>query len=109
MVWLWRLQQCRVRQGFDVYRHMTVFRYIQRYAPRLGKLGCLHLKTPKSSYCVNVISFEVKCCWLRLYYRVNSTGVTIVSCSAKGKKWLAFIPSTDAHYGQTSVLSIWIP
>jgi IS6 family transposase len=62
MVWPWRLRQCRTRQGFDVHWHTTVFRWVQRYAPELGKLCCLHLKTTNSSYCVDETSFKVKSC-----------------------------------------------
>ena len=77
MVWPWRPQPCRTRQGFDVYRHTTVFRWVQRYAPELGERCCLHLKTTNSSYCVDETSFKVKSCWVRLYHTVDSTGATI--------------------------------
>jgi len=83
MVWPWRPQPCRTRQGFDVYRHTTVFRWVQRYAPELGERCCLHLKTTNSSCRVDETSFKVKSCWVRHYHTVDSTGVTIVSCSAR--------------------------
>jgi IS6 family transposase len=70
MVGPWRLQRCRTRHGFDVHRHTTVFRWVQRYAPELDKLCCLHLKTTNGSY-------KVKSCWVYLYHTVDSTGTII--------------------------------
>ena len=83
MVWPWRLQQCRTRQGFDVHRYTTVFRSVQCYTPELGKLCCLHLKTTNNSYCVDEISFKAKSCWVCFYHTVDSISVTLVSCSAR--------------------------
>ena len=78
MVWPWRLQPCRTRQGFDVHQHTIVFRWVQCYVPELGKLCCLHLKTINGSYGVDETSFKVKSCWVRLYHTVDSTGITLV-------------------------------
>jgi len=73
----WRLQPCRTRQGFDVHRYTTVFRWVQRYAPKLDKLYCPHLKTINGSYRVDETSLKVKSCWVYLYHTVDSTGATI--------------------------------
>src|SRR5712691_4993292 len=77
MVWPWRLQPCRTRQGFDVHRYTTGFRWVQRYAPKLDKLCCPHLKTINDSYRIDETSLKVKSCWIYLYHTVHSTGATI--------------------------------
>jgi transposase-like protein len=77
MSWPWRLQPCRTRQGFDVHRYTTVFRWVQRYAPKPDKLFCPHLKTLNGSYCVDETSLKVKSSWVYLYHTIDSTGATI--------------------------------
>ncbi len=77
MRWPWRLQPCRTRQGFDVHRYTTVFRWVQRYVPKLDKLSCPHLKTINGSDRVDETSLKVKSCWVYLYHTIDSTGATI--------------------------------
>ena len=65
--------------------HVTVWRWVQRYAPELDRRPRKRLKTTNDSWRVDETYVRVKGKWVYLYRAVDSTGATIdFLLSAKG-------------------------
>jgi IS6 family transposase len=57
--------------------HTTVFRWVQRYAPELGKRCRPQLKSTNDSYRVDETYIKINKQWHYLYRAVDSTGATL--------------------------------
>ena len=57
--------------------HVTVWRWVQRYAPELDRRLRKRLKTTNDSWRVDETYVRVKGKWAYLYRAVDSTGATI--------------------------------
>ena len=57
--------------------HVTVWRWVQRYAPELERRLRSRLKPTNESWCVDETYVRVKGKWVYLYRAVDSTGATI--------------------------------
>jgi transposase, IS6 family len=57
--------------------HITVFRWVQRYAPELDKRCRPQLKVTNDSYRVDETYIKIKKHWYCLYRAVDSTGATL--------------------------------
>jgi transposase-like protein len=57
--------------------HVTIFRWVQRYAPELNKRMRPHLKMSGTSYRIDETYVKVGTEWKYLYRAVDSTGQTI--------------------------------
>ncbi len=57
--------------------HVTIFRWVQRYAPELNKRMRPHLKMSGTSYRLDETYVKVGAEWKYLYRAVDSTGQTI--------------------------------
>jgi transposase-like protein len=57
--------------------HMTIYRWVQAYAPELEKRIRPHLRPTNDSYRVDVTYVKIKGAWKYLYRAVDSTGQTI--------------------------------
>src|ERR1700730_17462800 len=57
--------------------HVTVWRWVQRYAPELERRLRRHLKPTNDSWRVDETYVRVKGKWVYLYRAVDSTGATI--------------------------------
>lgn len=57
--------------------HTTIYRWIQHYAPELGKRCRPHLKACNGSWRVDETSIRVKKVWMYLYRAVDSAGNTL--------------------------------
>jgi IS6 family transposase len=65
-----------VERGLDT-DHVTVWRWVQRYAPELERRLRAHLKPTNKSWRVDETYVRVKGKWSYLYRAVDSTGATI--------------------------------
>ena len=57
--------------------HVTVWRWVQRYAPEMERLLRRHLKPANDSWRVDETYIRVKGKWRYLYRAVDSTGATL--------------------------------
>ena len=57
--------------------HVTVWRWVQHYAPELQRCLRRHLKPANDSWRVDETYIRVKGKWVYLYRAVDSTGATI--------------------------------
>src|SRR5262245_6316283 len=74
--------------------HMTVFRWVQRYAPALDKRCRPHLTETHDSYRVDETYINIKKQWYYLYRAVDSAGQTI---DGDRKIKRPFPPPASAH------------
>jgi transposase, IS6 family len=70
------VEELLVERGLDT-DHVTVWRWVQRYAPELERLLRAHLKPTNKSWRVDETFVRVKGRWSYLYRAVDSTGATI--------------------------------
>ena len=64
--------------------HVTVWRWVQRYAPELERRLRSHLKPTNKSWRVDETYIRVKGKWTYLYRAVDSAGASIDFCSRRG-------------------------
>ena len=57
--------------------HTTIFRWVQRYAPEIGRRSRPHLKPTNDSWRVDETYVKVRGRWMYLYRAVDSTGQTL--------------------------------
>ena len=57
--------------------HVTIFRWVQRYAPEINKRMRPHLKLSGTSYRIDETYVKVGSAWKYLYRAVESMGCTI--------------------------------
>jgi IS6 family transposase len=70
------VEELLVERGLDT-DHVTVWRWVQRYAPELERRLRAHLKPTNKSWRVDETYVCVKGKWAYLYRAVDSTGATI--------------------------------
>lgn len=70
------LEEMMRERGLSV-DHVTVFRWVQRYAPEINKRMRPHLKMSGTSYRLDETYVKVGAEWKYLYHAVDSTGQTI--------------------------------
>jgi IS6 family transposase len=70
------VEELLVERGLDT-DHVTVWRWVQRYAPELERRLRAHLKPTNKSWRVDETYVRVKGKWCYLYRAVDSTGATI--------------------------------
>jgi IS6 family transposase len=70
------VEELLVERGLDM-DHVTVWRWVQRYAPELERRLRAHLKPTNKSWRVDETYVRVKGKWCYLYRAVDSTGATI--------------------------------
>src|SRR3712207_2924764 len=70
------LEEMMRERGLSV-DHVTVFRWVQRYAPEINRRMRPHLKMSGTSYRLDETSVKVGTEWKYLYRAVDSTGQTI--------------------------------
>jgi transposase-like protein len=81
--WYWRyalsyrdLEEIMLERGLHV-DHTTIFRWVQRYAPKLDQRCRPHLKATNNSYRVDETYIKIEKQWHDLYRVVDSTGHTL--------------------------------
>ncbi len=57
--------------------HMTIYRWVQRYAPEIDKRTRPHLKACNDSWRVDETYIKVRKTWMHLYRAVDSDGNTL--------------------------------
>ena len=70
------LEEMMRERGLSV-DHVTIFRWVQRYAPEINKRMRPHLKMSGTSYRLDETYVKVGAEWKYLYRAVDSTGQTI--------------------------------
>jgi IS6 family transposase len=70
------LEEMMRERGLTV-DHVTIFRWVQRYAPEINKRMCPHLKMSGTSYRLDETYVKVGTEWKYLYRAVDSMGCTI--------------------------------
>ena len=70
------VEELLAERGLSVY-HVTVWCWVQRYAPELDRRLRKRLKTTNDSWRVDETYVRVKGKWVYLYRPVDSTGATI--------------------------------
>ena len=70
------VEELLAERGLSV-DHVTVWRWVQRYAPELERRLRRHLKPTNDSWRVDETYVRVKGKWAYLYRAVDSTGTTI--------------------------------
>jgi transposase, IS6 family len=70
------VEELLVERGLDI-DHVTVWRWVQRYAPELDRRRRAPLKSTNKSWRVDETFVRVKGKWAYLYRAVDSTGATI--------------------------------
>jgi IS6 family transposase len=70
------VEELLIERGLDT-DHVTVWRWVQRYAPELERRLRAHLKITNKSWRVDETFVRVKGKWAYLYRAVDSTGATI--------------------------------
>ena|ERR1700712_4686410 len=70
------VEELLIERGLDT-DHVTVWRWVQRYAPELERRLRAHLKSTNKSWRVDETFVRVKGKWAYLYRAVDSTGATI--------------------------------
>jgi len=70
------LEEMMQERGLSV-DHTTIYRWVQVYAPELGKRCRPHLKTCNDSWKVDETSIKIKKVWFYLYRAVDSAGNTL--------------------------------
>ena len=70
------VEELLAERGLSV-DHVTVWRWVQRYAPELDRRLRKRLKTTNDSWRVDETYVRVKGKWVYLYRAVDSTGATI--------------------------------
>jgi IS6 family transposase len=65
-----------LERGFHL-DHMTIYRWVQRYAPELEKRCRPHLKVTIDSWRVDETYIKVKKEWIYLYRAVDAQGNTL--------------------------------
>ena len=70
------VEELLIERGLDA-DHVTVWRWVQRYAPELERRLRAHLKSTNKSWGVDETFVRVKGKWAYLYRAVDSTGATI--------------------------------
>src|ERR1700759_3303560 len=70
------VEELLTERGLSV-DHVTVWRWVQRYAPELDRRLRKRLKTANDSWRVDETYVRVKGKWVYLYRAVDSTGATI--------------------------------
>lgn len=63
--------------------HVTIFRWVQRYAPEINRRMRPHLKLAGTSYRLDETYVKVGKEWKYLYRAIDSTGPPSSSCSAR--------------------------
>src|ERR1700723_2529926 len=95
------VEELLAERGLSV-DHVTVWRWVQRYAPELDRRLRKRLKTTNDSWRVDETYVRVKGKWVYLYRAVDSTGATIDRLlSAKGHAAAAECVLTKAWVGRT--------
>src|SRR5260370_27482838 len=72
----WDLQEMMAERGLSI-DHVTIWRWVQRYAPVLNQRIRRELRRPKRSWRVDETYVKVAGDWAYLYRAVDSTGETI--------------------------------
>jgi transposase, IS6 family len=70
------VEELLIERGLDT-DHVTVWRWVQRYAPELERRLRAHLKSTNKRWRVDETFVRVKGKWAYLYRAVDSTGATI--------------------------------
>jgi transposase, IS6 family len=70
------VEELLIERGLNT-DHVTVWRWVQRYAPELERRLRAHLKSTNKSWRVDETFVRVKGKWAYLYRAVDSTGATI--------------------------------
>ena len=70
------VEELLAERGLSV-DHVTIWRWVQRYAPELERRLRRHLKPTNDSWRVDETYIRVKGKWVYLYRAVDSTGATI--------------------------------
>jgi len=70
------LEEMMRERGLSV-DHVTIFRWVQRYAPEINRRMRPHLKMSGISYCIDETYVKVGTGWKYLYRAVDSAGDTI--------------------------------
>jgi len=70
------LEEMMCERGLTV-DHVTIFRWVQRYAPEINRRMRPHLKMSGTSYCIDETYVRVGMEWKYLYRAVDSQGQTI--------------------------------
>ena len=70
------LEEMMLERGLSV-DHMTIYRWVQRYASELDKRSRPHLKAWNDSWRVDEASIKVRKSWMYLYRAVDSQGNTL--------------------------------
>ena len=70
------LEEMMSERGLNVV-HMTIYRWVQRFAPLLDKRLRLHLKKSNDSWRVDETYVKVRGKWMYLYRAVDSQGQTL--------------------------------
>lgn len=95
------LEEMMRERGLSV-DHVTVFRWVQRYAPEINRRMRPHLKMSGTSYRIDETYVKVGTEWKYLYRAVDSAGNTIhLRRSVKN-----FLPLTPGSRKRTSAAAI---
>src|SRR5437879_8166088 len=70
------LEEMILEHGLQV-DHTTIYRWVQRYAPELGRRCSPHLTSTTDSWRVDETYINVKKEWVSLYRAVDSQGKTL--------------------------------
>jgi IS6 family transposase len=78
------LEEILAERGLSV-DHVTIWRWVQRYAPELNRRCRPELRRTNGSWRVDETYVRVAGKWTYLYGAVDSTGATIDSCCLPGE------------------------
>ena len=77
------LEEMRAERNLNV-DHVTIWRWVQRYAPELNRLCRQELRTTNGSWRVDETYLRVAGKWTYLYRAVDSTGARLIFCCQPG-------------------------